>query len=273
MTTIGIIGCGWLGLPLAKALIKEEFTVYGSTTSDSTYTTLTESNIHPCKLLIDDKHRITCSDPDIFSSDIIIITLPFKRSFSEPQDYVLQLKALLSTIEERNRCHSVLFTSSTSIYPLNNGIVTEDTPIEPKNPRQQALLDVEQYLLSLSSIDTCILRCGGMYGNDRHIGNFLSGKKVKGNGQEPVNLIHLYDLIGIITLIVKRPIKNSIYNLVSTDHPSKSDLYHFHCIKNGISPPTFTDTSCASFKIVSNHKILQSYSYSLKYPTPLAVYS
>ena len=33
MTKISILGCGWLGLPLAKALIGNGFSVKGSTTS------------------------------------------------------------------------------------------------------------------------------------------------------------------------------------------------------------------------------------------------
>ena len=31
MTQISILGCGWLGLPLAKALLKNGFSVKGST--------------------------------------------------------------------------------------------------------------------------------------------------------------------------------------------------------------------------------------------------
>ena len=33
MTKISILGCGWLGVPLAKALIGNGFSVKGSTTS------------------------------------------------------------------------------------------------------------------------------------------------------------------------------------------------------------------------------------------------
>ena len=33
MTKISILGCGWLGFPLAKALLSKGFSVKGSTTS------------------------------------------------------------------------------------------------------------------------------------------------------------------------------------------------------------------------------------------------
>ena len=40
MTKISILGCGWLGLPLAKALIENGFSVKGSTTSTDKLTAL-----------------------------------------------------------------------------------------------------------------------------------------------------------------------------------------------------------------------------------------
>lgn len=33
MKTISILGCGWLGLPLAKKLVENQWIVNGSTTS------------------------------------------------------------------------------------------------------------------------------------------------------------------------------------------------------------------------------------------------
>ena len=44
---IAIIGCGWLGLPLAKKLIKEIFIVKGSTTSKEKISVLKTEKIEP----------------------------------------------------------------------------------------------------------------------------------------------------------------------------------------------------------------------------------
>ena len=40
MTKISILGCGWLGLPLAKAIVENGFSVKGSTTSSEKIATL-----------------------------------------------------------------------------------------------------------------------------------------------------------------------------------------------------------------------------------------
>ena len=47
MTQISILGCGWLGFPLAKALVSKGFSVKGSTTSDEKIAVLKNAGIEP----------------------------------------------------------------------------------------------------------------------------------------------------------------------------------------------------------------------------------
>ncbi|RZJ28768.1 MAG: short-chain dehydrogenase, partial [Flavobacterium sp.] len=47
MTEISILGCGWLGLPLAKSLIQKGYSVKGSTTSENKVDVLQANNIDP----------------------------------------------------------------------------------------------------------------------------------------------------------------------------------------------------------------------------------
>lgn len=47
MTKISILGCGWLGFPLAKALLLKGFSVKGSTTSSEKLATLEKAGITP----------------------------------------------------------------------------------------------------------------------------------------------------------------------------------------------------------------------------------
>jgi 3-hydroxyisobutyrate dehydrogenase-like beta-hydroxyacid dehydrogenase len=47
MTQISILGCGWLGLPLAKTLLENDFSVKGSTTSNDKLSLLENLGIQP----------------------------------------------------------------------------------------------------------------------------------------------------------------------------------------------------------------------------------
>jgi 3-hydroxyisobutyrate dehydrogenase-like beta-hydroxyacid dehydrogenase len=47
MTKISILGCGWLGLPLAKVLVKNGFSVKGSTTTQDKILVLKQLGVDP----------------------------------------------------------------------------------------------------------------------------------------------------------------------------------------------------------------------------------
>ena len=46
---IAILGCGWLGLPLAKSLLSKGYKVKGSTTSESKLEILENAGVLPSK--------------------------------------------------------------------------------------------------------------------------------------------------------------------------------------------------------------------------------
>ena len=53
-TTVGIMGCGWLGLPLAQVLMEKGFNVKGTTTSFEKLSVLTNIGIESYRLRLTD---------------------------------------------------------------------------------------------------------------------------------------------------------------------------------------------------------------------------
>ena len=51
---ISILGCGWLGLPLAKKLIENGYEVKGSTTSESKLELLKNAGISPYQIKMEE---------------------------------------------------------------------------------------------------------------------------------------------------------------------------------------------------------------------------
>ena len=47
MKTISLLGCGWLGLPLAKQLIEKGYTVKGTTTTEDRMSVLECAGVVP----------------------------------------------------------------------------------------------------------------------------------------------------------------------------------------------------------------------------------
>jgi nucleoside-diphosphate-sugar epimerase len=263
--SISIIGCGWLGLDLAKTLFKKNYSVLGTTTSEKKINELISIGIDAQLLTIKKGKVINYSAPNIFQSKTIIITLPFKRSFNPPTIYKDQLTTLLKTIKKNNKNSdpNIIFTSSTSIYPKYISEVTESTPLNNLNPRQHSLLNVENTIKSFTK-NYVILRLGGLFGDNRKIGMFLKNKTILENANSPVNLIHKKDVINIISKIISSKITSITLNCACNHHPSKKELYEFHSKKFNTPIPKFI-TSNKKTKLVKSNSISKILNYKFIY--------
>ena len=95
---IAIIGCGWLGLPLAKKLIKENFIVKGSTTSKEKISVLKTEKIEP--FLIDLNKNL---DKEILNSflknvDVLIINIPPKIRKEKTINYYSKIQKITEVL-------------------------------------------------------------------------------------------------------------------------------------------------------------------------------
>lgn len=266
MEKISILGCGWLGLPLAQYLINAGYRVKGSTRSESEVPTLEGLGIESSLVVLDPEIRGERLN-NFFESDILIINFPPERRDDIVGYHELQMESLIKSVLD-STIKKVLFVSSTSVYPEINGFVTEEESQPPLKPSGQALLKVEELLKSSAKFDTTILRLAGLIGYDRKPGRFLAGKKEVENGQAPVNLIHRDDCICIIYEIIEQNIWNETFNACADLHPTRKDYYINAANKLGLTPPTFIETSSFNYKIVSNEKLKKQLNYTYKYPDP-----
>ncbi|MGD8426867.1 MAG: SDR family oxidoreductase [Balneolaceae bacterium] len=267
---ISILGCGWLGLPLAEHLLSEGHTVKGSTTSKEKFSLLKEKGIKP--YLISLNPDLQCDDCDDFwEAEVLVLNIPPSRGGDNVIEFHLrQIAAVIEKIK-RSPIRFVVFVSSTSVYPEKPGIVNEvDT--QPGNAARDtgnALLEVEHMLFSQSEFQTTIIRFGGLYGRDRHPVKYLAGRENLDRGNAPVNLIHLDDCIAIIQKIIREGIKGEIFNAVSDGHPPKNMYYPAVAKALGLEPPTFIEDPGKGYKVVSNEKLRLFLNYNFKYPNPM----
>ncbi len=266
--SVSIIGCGYLGLPLAEALIASGYRVKGSTTNLQKVPVLQKAGIFSFCLRVDDK--IVGQDAnEFFDSDIVIITLPFRRNFLDPKEYEKQIQAIVAECEKSSKVSFVLFTSSTSVYPESIGWATEDSVFEPDNPRSRVLLDIENGLLANRRFKATVIRLGGLYGGKRKIGGFLAGKKELAGADKPVNLIHVNDAVGLIKEILRQNASAEIFNGVSDFHPTRKELYTQAAKRGGWPGPEFLSQEKTISKIVSNDKVKKVLGYRFLHPDPM----
>lgn len=267
MTQISILGCGWLGLPLAKRLIEKGHSVNGSTTSESKLSILENAGINPFQIMLK-RESISESITDFLAeSEILIIDIPPKlrgtNDDSPRKIFVEKIENLIPFIE-KSSLKKILFVSSTSVYGDENDLVTEETIPNPETESGKQLLLTEALLQKNQNFETTILRFGGLIGEDRHPVTSLSGRENLENADAPVNLIHQNDCIGIIEAIVNQSKWNEVFNAVATFHPTREDYYTQKAKEQNLILPKFSPEKSNIKKTISSEKIEKSLNYKFK---------
>ena len=147
MTKISILGCGWLGLPLAKAVLQNGFVVKGSTTSIEKLSLLYEVGITPFLIALSEKETTGNLSEFLADSEILIIDVPPKLRGSETENFVSKIKNIVPFLE-KSTVQKVLFISSTSVYNDDEAFVTKETIPKPDTESGKQLLETEQLLQS-----------------------------------------------------------------------------------------------------------------------------
>ena len=266
MTQISILGCGWLGLPLAKALLKKGFLVKGSTTSMEKIPLIKTAGIEPFIIQLEEK-KISDSITDFLAnSQILIIDIPPKLRGNSSENFVAKIATLIPFIEN-STIEKVLFVSSTSVYGEDNGLVTDETPLNPDTEGGRQLAIVESLLQKNSRFETTILRFGGLIGEDRNPVRFLSGRENIENPNAPINLIHQDDCIGIIEKIIVLNSWNKTYNAVAPFHPTRKEYYTQKAADLNLALPKFVPSNTMAGKTILSDTLKNSLQYSFIKPT------
>lgn len=262
--TISILGCGWLGFPLANLLVQDGFSVKGSTTSPEKIGALKEAGIQPFHLNLP-LQNTTKEQEDFFDCDLLFINIPPRTRSRGPDAHLAQIQSIIPLVKEHTK---IIYVSATSVYPKINTAITEDTPVDKDSERAKALFQVENLLTEHFTNNLCIARFGGLMGYDRFPGKYIAGKEVT-ETDTPVNYIHQDDAAALSTLLIKH-FKPTIYNVVAPEHPTKKEVYLNSTQQFNLEPPVFKkETSSEDKRYISSEKIIKELNYSFKYPDPL----
>lgn len=250
---ISILGCGWLGLPLAEKLLSKGYIVKGSTTSESKISVLKNKGITPFLLTVSEKSLEGNWIDFLNSSEVLIVDIPPKINSNVAGNFVKKIEQLIPLIENSG-VKKVLFVSSTSVYADDEVTVTENTIPHPATESGKQLLAVEKLLQRNLKFETTVVRFGGLIGPERHPIKHLAGRENIENPNAPINLIHLDDCIGIILKIITTDTWNELFNGVAPWHPTRLEYYHKKATEMNLAIPKFVIGGSSGGKIISSEK-------------------
>jgi nucleoside-diphosphate-sugar epimerase len=261
---ISLLGCGWLGFPLALNLISRGFQVKGSTTSPDKLAILREAGIDPYLVQFDtfsndlDLH-------DFLDADLLIISIPpGRKSIDGLANYRKMAKAMIDQLTI-SKVSKLIFISSTSVYPDSNSTLTEFSAVDPETESGMVIKETEE-LLSGLDMKVILLRLSGLIGPKRMPGRFFAGKTNVPNGLAPVNMIHQYDVISLINCLIESETAEGVYIGCSPSHPSKEEFYTLAARAEQLDPPTFISEKLR-WKLMSSERTEKELNFSYKYPS------
>lgn len=259
--SIAILGCGWLGLPLAKTLLDSGYRVHGSTTTPEKLEKLSGEGINPYLVELGIS-GISAQLADFLNGiDILIIAVPPGLRKGSVGSFLRKMEGVHKAVLASKVRHLV-FISSTSVYGPGPGIITEESPPEPQTASGRELVQVEALFRSDPGLQTIVVRPGGLIGPDRHPVTRLAGRKGLTNGSDFVNLIHQADTIHLIETVIENEHWNKVFNAVYPAHPTKRDYYSREARIRQIAVPGYAPLESGMPGKWVKSSLFLSYSYS-----------
>lgn len=263
MKQISILGCGWLGFPLAKQLVKKGYSVKGSTTTGSKLELLEKEGISPFLISLKADGIQDDTVPFLENSELLIINIPPGLGHNPDERFATKMERFIPFIE-KSSVEKVIFVSSTSVYADENNLVTEETFPKPETESGKQLVVVEKLFSENKNFQTTILRFGGLIGENRHPVKFLAGKRTVKNPEAPINLIHQSDCVEIILKVIEKKAWNTVFNAVAPFHPTRKKYYTEKALEFGLVPPQFDENQSSVGKTVSSDKLIRLLNYQFK---------
>ena len=261
-----IFGCGYIGSELAKVCLGKGWSVTALTRNLETSDKIRQMGVqvYTGKLESDSWwEKITGS------YDFVINTVgaasPSVQGYE--QSYLHGMRSILGWIVKGGRSlQSLLFTSSSSVYPQADGsLVNEESSTKGVPERGRILLAAENECLSgipQIAFKRNVIRFSGLYGPGRHllVDKIREGEPMGGCPDRYLNLLHRDDAVSAILSVLNSAGGSGIFNACDGQHATRGQIARWVANRLGVPAPVFTGTGSdrGGNRRVDSSKLMQS---------------
>ncbi|MFT4911137.1 MAG: nucleoside-diphosphate-sugar epimerase, partial [Natronomonas sp.] len=167
---VGILGCGYVGLELARQL-RGDHDVVGVRRSPDGIDAIEATGATAIRADVTDSDGLA-SVPDV-DALVFAASSGGRGAAAAERVYVEGLRTAIEAFGSRQSPpERLVYTSSTGVYGDHDGaFVDEDTPLDPTTEKTQILVTAERIARELApeyGIDGGVARFAGLYGPDRY---------------------------------------------------------------------------------------------------------
>jgi nucleoside-diphosphate-sugar epimerase len=264
---IAVIGCGWLGLPLAISLKESVNNFVATCRSEQKASELTQLGFNAEKFELGNElthDRLA----KLFAAKVLVLNIPVGRKSLKIGNFVQYMQTLLKHAAN-SQIQNLIFISTTSVYGDITGIVTEHSPAYAQTQSGQINLAVEGLVSEHFAGRSTIIRPAGLVGKERHPAKYLAGKTGLLNPNTVVNLVHQHDVIQSIECVIKNDIWGHTLVLSASEHPTRQDYYTWAAEQLNIPTPSFIEeVGSPDGKLIDASASLAILGMHLKYASP-----
>lgn len=257
LKSVLIVGCGYVGLPLARRFSTNGWQVVGLTGSEESAERLSSESFPIIGL--DVTTNLDRLQPRAF--EIVVHCASSGRRGTQVYEaiFLRATRSLLSTLAVNH----FVFVSSTSVYgQIDGSWVDENSLAEPSRETGLVLRAAEEIVLEQKGT---VARLAGIYGPDRCVPlrKLLDQTAViEGEGERFMNLIHRDDAVSALFSLAEKSLRG-VYNVTDGEPVSQLNWFRYVCNQLDRPLPPFgpRDTTRKrgwTSKRVSNQKLRQT---------------
>jgi nucleoside-diphosphate-sugar epimerase len=236
INSVTVIGAGHLGHPLSNHLVSLGYKVIGTNTKESNPEALYQTKI----LSLD---KLLKEDVESIDSEVFIVNIPPSKTSKD------DLTRLRSSFKNKK----FIFISSTSVFNDNQEEVSEETTPLPESERSKNVFSQEEIFK-----EDCRIRCSGLISESRHPVNSLIHKENIGSNH-PLNLIHIDDVINIISIVLKENHFTKLIHATHLNSYTKGEYYSKISEQKSLGKIKYKESSLKGKKVLS--KTLKEWKY------------
>jgi nucleoside-diphosphate-sugar epimerase len=265
--SILIVGCGFIGLPLARSFASKGWQTWAVTRSASAAADLQHEPFWVEAVDIANRTSLRPLAPIAF--DVVVHCASSGRGGASAYEAVY-LTGAQNLIDQFRPKHFIL-AGSTSVYAQTDGAwVDEQSVANPSGETGKILRKTEDIVLDSSGT---VARLAGLYGPGRCVPleKLANGNAViEGEGERVLNIVHRLDAVDSLGFLAEND-HPGIFNVVDNEPVLQRDWFLWVCEQLGrplppYGPRDLTRKRGWTNKRVSNRK-LRSLGWNPRYPT------
>lgn len=256
-----IFGCGYVGAAVARAARRAGARVEALTRNEAKALALRADGV---ETVVADLASDAWHERIAGGADYVLNAVSSGGGGLEGyrQSYLEGMRSVVRWATQQGAAGTMVYTSSTSVYPQSGGVVVDEAAPTGGNERAAVLLETEAVLKTAGRAACArwfVLRLAGIYGPGRHhlLTQVRTGE-VAGHGEHRLNLAHRDDIAAaVLDCFAAAPaLRDEVFNIADDRPTAKRDVADWLAGRLGLGAPRFTGEPAMGRRAVTPDRLI-----------------